>query len=169
MDWQRSASRADQLAAEAQAWVGPSSWMYKRVLSGELPNRDTYLAESRLRARCCVKDSFRVRMRAAYEHVIDDGRSALEPRVKKWMRVSEAERVRIREAMTSALAGICAAKSEAWALGTFSHDGSYQTFTASNERIEPQEVDVAFLVAPPDAVRAEVQAAVQSAIDRATR
>jgi hypothetical protein len=143
--------------------------MFKRVLAGELPNRDTYLAETKLRARTAVSEMFRVRMRAAFEHVIDDGKSGLDARVKKWMRVSEAERVRIRDAVTTTLTEVFAQNREAWSLGEFSHDGGYQTFSASNERIEPQDVDVAFRVAPSGAVQADVQGAVQRAIDRATR
>lgn len=169
MEWERSASRADALASGAQPWVDPSAWMYKRTLTGELPNRDTYLAEARLRARAVVSAMFRVRMRATFEHVIDDGKIELEPRVKKWMRVSEAERIRIRDAVTTSLAEVFTQNEEAWSLGEFSHDGGYQTFSASNERIEPQDVDVAFRAPPTAAVQAEVQAAVQSAIDRATR
>ena len=169
MQWERSASRADTLAAGAKPWVEPSAWMYKRVLAGELPNRDTYLAETKLRARTSVSALFRVRMRAAYEHVIDDGKVELDPRVKKWMRVSEAERVRIRDAVTTTLGEVFARNHDAWSLGEFSHEGGFQTFSACNERIEPQGVDVAFRVAPTAAVQAEVQAAVQSAIDRATR
>ena len=169
MDWERSASRADMLAPGAQPWVDPSAWMWKRVLAGELPNRDTHLVETKLRARTAVSELFRVRMRAAFEHVIDDGKSGLDARVKKWMRVSEAQRVRIRDAMTTALTEVFAENREAWSLGEFSHEGGYQTFSVSNERIEPQDVDVAFRVAPAAAVQADVQAAVQSAIDRATR
>jgi hypothetical protein len=142
--------------------------MYKRVLSGELPNRDTYLAESKLRARTAISDVFRVRMRAMYEHIIDDGRSSLDARVKKWMRVSEAQRVRIRDAMTTTLAETFADKHDAWSLGVFSHDGGYTTFSVSNERIEPQHVDVAFRSPPTAEVQAAVQAAVQHAIDHAT-
>jgi hypothetical protein len=169
MEWERSVSRADTLAPGAQKWVDPSAWMFKRVLAGELPNRDTYLAETKLRARTAVSEMFRVRMRAAFEHVIDDGKSGLDARVKKWMRVSEAERVRIRDAVTTTLTEVFAQNREAWSLGEFSHDGGYQTFSASNERIEPQDVDVAFRVAPSGAVQADVQGAVQRAIDRATR
>jgi hypothetical protein len=169
MQWERSASRADTLAAVAKPWVEPSAWLYKRVLAGELPNRDTYLAEAKLRARTAVSALFRIRMRAAYEHVIDDGRAPLEPRVKKWMRVSEAERVRIREALAASLGEELARNRDAWSLDEFSDDGGYETFSASNERIEPQDVDVAFRAPPTPDVRAAVQAAVQGAIDRATR
>jgi hypothetical protein len=169
MEWRRSASRADQLPPVVQAWVDPSAWVYQRVLAGELPNRDTYLVESRLRARTAVSDAFRVRMRAAWEHMIDDGKTELTARVKRWMRVSEAERTRIRDAMTAQLSQVFADKGEAWSLGRFAHDGAYQTFAASNDRIEPQEVDVAFDGAPSEDVRAQVQEVVQSAIDRATR
>ena len=169
MQWERSASRGDTLAEGARRWVEPSAWMYKRALVGELPNRDTCLSEAKLRARTVVSATFRVRMRAAHEHVIDDGRVPLDARVKKWMRMSEAERVRIRDAVTTTLGEVLAQNREAWSLGEFSHEGGYETFSASNERIEPQDVDVAFGVAPTAAVRAAVQAAVQSALDRATR
>jgi hypothetical protein len=169
MEWERSVSRAETLAAVARPWVEPSGWMYKRVLTGELPNRDTFLAEARLRARTVVTAMFRIRMRAAYEHVIDDGRAVLEPRVKKWMRVGEAERMRIRDTLTTTLGEVFAQNHEAWSLGDFSHDGGYQTFSASSERIEPQDVDVAFRAPPPPEVQAAVQGAVQSALDRATR
>jgi hypothetical protein len=101
--------------------------------------------------------------------MIDDGRAPLDARVKKWMRVSEAERIRIRDAVTAALGEVFAQNHEAWSLGEFSHEGGYQTFSASNERIEPQDVDVAFRGEPTAAAQAEVQGAVQSAIDAATR
>lgn len=169
MDWERSASLASTLAGGAARWLEPSAWMYKRTLAGELPNRDTTLAETKLRARTAVTATFRVRMRAAYEHMIDDGRAPLDARVKKWMRVSEAERIRIRDAVTAALGEVFAQNHEAWSLGEFSHEGGYQTFSVSNERIEPQDVDVAFRGEPTAAAQAEVQGAVQSAIDAATR
>ena len=169
MQWERSASRGDALAEGARRWVEPSAWLYKRALAGELPNRDTYLAQAKLRARTVVSATFRVRMHAAYEHVIDDGRAPLDARVKKWMRVSEAERVRVRDGVTATLAEIFADHQGAWSLGAFSHEGGYETFSASNERIEPQDVDVAFAVAPTSDVRAAVQDAVQRAFDRATR
>lgn len=169
MEWERSASRASEVAPGARQWVEPSAWLYKRGLSGELPNRDTYLGETKLRVRTVVSPTFRVRMRAAYEHVIDDGRVPLDARVKKWMRVSEAERIRVRDAMTTTLGEVFAENHDAWQLGDFSHEGGYQTFSASNERIEPQEVDVAFRAPVSVEVRAAVQSAVQSAIDRATR
>jgi hypothetical protein len=168
MEWTRSASRADELAPGAQPWVERSSWMYQRALTGELPNRDTYLVESKLRARTAVSESFRVRMRATWEHVIDDGKTQLDARVKRWMRVSEAERTRIRDAMTAQLSRVFAEKAEAWSLGRFAHDGAYETFSASNDRIEPQEVDVAFSCALSREVRAQVQDVIQNAIDRAT-
>ncbi len=85
------------------------------------------------------------------------------------MRVSEAERMRIRDAVTAQLAQVFAEKASAWSLGRFAHDAPYETFMASNERIEAQQVDVAFDGAPAQDVRAQVQAVVQTAIDRATR
>ncbi len=80
-----------------------------------------------------------------------------------------AERIRIRDVVTTMLGEVFAENEHAWALGTFAHDGSYETFSASNERIEPQDVDVAFALRPTPEVRAAVQAAVQAAFDRAAR
>jgi hypothetical protein len=169
MQWERSRARADELPEDAQRWVAPPAWIYKRTLAGELPNRDTYLAESKLRARTMVAEAFRVRMRAVWEHVIDDGKTPLDSNVKKWLRVSEAERVRIRDAVTAQLREVFADKAQTWSLGRFTHDGTYTTFLASNDRIEPQEVNVAFDGVPPERIRTEVQQAIQSAFDRATR
>jgi hypothetical protein len=169
MDWSRSRAKAGHLAEPAQPWVEPQAWMYKRALSGELPNRDTFLVEGKLRARAHVDPWFRLRMRAAWEHVIDDGKTSLDARTKKWMRVGEAERIRIRMAVSADLADVLAEKAAEWRLAPFVHDLSYVTFFASNERIEPQELDVAFAVPPDEVVRAAVQACFQAAIDRATR
>lgn len=169
MPWRRSESRADSLPEGAQPWVEPSSFMYQRALTGELPNRDTYLVESKLRARTLVSDVFRVRMQAAWEHVVDDGKTELDARVKRWIRVSEAERMRIRDAVSARLAEVFAEKGDAWSVGAFAYDAPYQTFTASNDRIEPQEVDVAFRARPTAEVRAQVEDVIQAAIDRATR
>jgi hypothetical protein len=108
-------------------------------------------------------------MRAVWEHVIDDGKTPLDSNVKKWLRVSEAERVRIRDAVTAQLREVFADKAQTWSLGRFTHDGTYTTFLASNDRIEPQEVNVAFDGVPPERIRTEVQQAIQSAFDRATR
>ena len=107
-------------------------------------------------------------MCAAWEHLVDDGKTELEPRVKKWMRVSEAERVRVRDAVTTELAAVFAERAAAWGVKRFVHDDpSWVVFAASNDRIEPQEVHVAFERTPPSAIRGEVQAAVQAAFDRA--
>jgi hypothetical protein len=168
MDWERSSQKSDVLFG-ARAWMAPDTWLYKRTLKGELPNRDTLLAESKLRTRTVVSEHFRVRMCAAWEHLVDDGKTPLEPRVKKWMRVSEAERIRIRDAVTAELAPIFAAKKGEWLVKPFAHDDPHAVvFTASNDRIEPQQVHVAFDVGPPPEARTEIQAAVQAALDRAS-
>lgn len=169
MEWTRSHSKAVHLAEPAQPWVERSAWMYKRTLSGELPNRDTYLNEGRLRARTVVNGSYRLRMRAAWEHVIDDGKTSLDARTKKWMRVGEAERIRIREAITAQLTPALADRTAPWGLVPFAHDAPFHTFFASNERIEPQELDVAFAHPPDDTVRAAMNELFQTALDRATR
>lgn len=169
MDWSRSRAKAGHLAEPAHPWVDREAWMYKRSLAGELPNRDTYLAESKLRARTLVNGSFRLRMRAAWEHMIDDGKTSLDARAKKWMRVGEAERIRIRDAVSTQLSSTFDERAAEWELAPFVHDGAYETFFASNERIEPQELDVSFAAPPGAGARAAVQAAFQAAIDRATR
>ena len=168
MQWERSAERGEGLPAEAQRWVEPSSWIYKRTLSGEHPNRDTLLTEAKVRARAAVGELFRVRMRAAWEHVIDDGKTPLDARTKRWMRVSEAERVRIREAVVAELSKVFAENAEAWSLARFAHDGPYETFDAFNERIEPQLVDVAFRGPAEAEVLVQIRRSVKSAFDRAT-
>lgn len=168
MEWERSSQRAGGMLHGADAWTDPAGWMYRRFLKGDLPNRDTYLVEQRLRARTSVCDVFRVRMKANWEHVVDDARKQLDPKVKRWIRVSEAERMRIRESVTAQLGRIFDEKKEAWGLVPFVHDGDYQVFEASNERLEPQEVNVAFAQKPPDDVRSAVQKAVQDAFDRAS-
>lgn len=168
MDWQRSKAKSDALMG-AREWMAPETWLYKRTLAGEHPNRDTYLAESKLRARTAVSDFFRVRMCAAWEHLVDDGKTELEPRVKKWMRVSEAQRVRVRDAVTTELALVFADRARAWGVKPFVYDDpDWVVFAASNDRIEPQEVHVAFERTPPKTVRDDVQAAVQAAFDRAS-
>lgn len=168
MQWERSASRADRLPQEAHAWVEPSRWIYKRTLTGEHPNRDTLLTEAKLRARAAVGEVFRVRMRAAWEHVIDDGKTPLDARTKKWMRVSEAERIRIREAVFHELTKVFAENADAWSLGPFAHDAPFQTFEAFNDRIESQLVDVAFRAPPPAEVLVQIRRSVKTAFDRAT-
>lgn len=169
MEWTRSEHPADHLAPAAREWAQPGAWIYKQELIGELPNRDTYLTESKLRTRTVVESAFRLRMRAAWEHVIDDGKIELPPKVKKWMRVSEAERVRIRDAVVAQLSTLFAEQAEAWGLTTFEHHRRYQVFHASNDRIEPQELDVAFAGAPTEEAMDAVGAAFQEAVDRATR
>jgi hypothetical protein len=168
MEWSRSHVKAGHVAEPGLPWVEPAAWMYRRSLVGELPNRDTSLGETKLLTRTFVSGSFRLRMRAAWEHVIDDGKVPLDARTKKWMRVSEAERVRVRDAVSADLTTFLAEKAGAWPLGAFAHDSPYQAFFASNERIEPQELHVAFTAAPDQAVREALQATFQAAIDRAT-
>jgi hypothetical protein len=202
MDWERSASRSDALAGGAEAWVVPESWLYRRKLSGEHPNRDTLLVEARLRARTAVSEHFRVRMRATWEHVVDDGKTELDPRVKKWLRVSEAERMRIRDALVATLAPVFAEHAEAWELAPFAHDlvqltvapslpgvapglepgaqlapakqadverrGCMVAFFVSNERVEPQEIDVAFRAIPTAETRDAVRVALEKSFERAT-
>ena len=168
MDWQRSREKSEHLAL-AREWVAPETWLYKRELKGELPNRDTTLAESKLRARTALSDLFRVRMCATCEHLVDDGKTELARRVKKWMRVGEAERIRIRDAVTAELASIFAERAADWGVKPFVHDDlGWVVFAACNDRIEPQEVHVAFVQAPSETVLAEVQSAVQAALDRAS-
>jgi hypothetical protein len=168
MQWERSAVRADRLPAESQRWVERGSFVYKRTLVGEHPNRDTLLTHAKLRARAAVSDLFRVRMRAAWEHVIDDGKTPLDARTKKWMRVSEAERVRIREAVFAELSTVFAENAEAWSLGCFAHDAPFETFEAFNDRIESQLVDVAFRAPPQPEVLVQIRRSVKTAFDRAT-
>ncbi len=168
MEWQRSGAKADDLAT-AHAWTARDQWLYKRTLSGEHPNRDTLLAESKLRSRCALDGLFRLRMCAAFEHLVDDGRTPLAVNAKRWMRVSEAERLRVRDAMLAELAPLFAERRAAWGVQTFAHDApGLVVLTASNERIEPQELHVAFEQPPPAHVRDEMQAALQRALDRAS-
>ena len=169
MEWTRSEHLAERLAPAAREYVQPSAWMFKHPLIGELPNRDTYLAESKLRSRTVVERAFRLRMRASWEHVVDDGKTDLTPSVKKWMRVSEAERIRIRDAVTAQLGTLFAAKEAELGLGTFEHHHPYRVFFASNERIEPQELHVAFAGDPSKEAMAAVGVAFREAVDRATR
>jgi hypothetical protein len=168
MQWERSASRAQAMPEDAQRWVEPARFVYKRTLSGEQPNRDTLVTETKLRARAAVGEMFRVRMRAAWEHVIDDGKTPLDARTKKWMRVSEAERVRIREAVFAELSKVLAQNAESWSLGPFAHDAPFETFEAWNERIEPQLVDVAFRGPPTAEALVQIRRSVKAAFDRAT-
>jgi hypothetical protein len=108
-------------------------------------------------------------MCATLEHLVDDGRTPLDDCTKKWMRVGEAERVRIRDAMVAELAPLFAERQAAWGVAPFADDRpDLVVFAASNERIEPQEVHVVFERPPPALVRDEVQAAVQRALDRAS-
>lgn len=169
MDWERSPFTAAALPERAHAWVDPGSWLFRRTLTGELPNRDTHLTESKLRARTHVGDHFRLRMRAAWEHVVDDGSTVLDAQTKKWKRVSEAERMRIRDAVAADLAQTFADKKEEWMLAPFVDQGSHRAFFASSERIEPQQLDLVFAGIPPTAVVEAVGEAFQSAIERASR
>lgn len=165
MDWESSTG---VLAERAQPWVREGSSFYKRSLLGELPNRDTTLVESKLRARTVVGEGFRLRMRAAWEHVIDDGKTALDARTKKWVRVGEAERVRVRDTVFAELTPLLAEHASDWHVTAFSLPALRQQFFAFNDRIEPQELDVAFESLPSEDVRGQIQAAFQAAIDRAT-
>jgi hypothetical protein len=84
------------------------------------------------------------------------------------MRVSEAQRVRVRDAMAAELGPLFASQRDAWGVRPFAHDApELVVFAASNERIEPQEVHVVFAAPPSAKVHDEVQAAVQAALDRA--
>ena len=110
-----------------------------------------------------------LRRHAAFEHLVDDGRTPLAVNAKRWMRVSEAERLRVRDAMLAELAPLFAERRAAWGVQTFAHDApGLVVLTASNERIEPQELHVAFEQPPPAHVRDEMQAALQRALDRAS-
>jgi len=168
MDWSRSIAKCDRLMG-ARAWTAPDQWLYRKTLHGELPNRDTILTEAKLRARTALDPCFRLRMCATFEHLVDDGRTPLDDSTKKWMRVGEAERMRIRDSMVAELAPLFAERAAAWGVAPFAHDAlGLVTFAASNERIEPQELHVAFAAPPAANVRDEVQAALQRALDRAS-
>lgn len=185
VDWPRSAWTTERLAPSAHPWVKPNAWIWKQALSGDLPNRDTYLTESKLRSRTVVDVFFRLRMCARYEQLVDDGRTPLAANVRKWMRVSEAERVRIRDAVVARMSGVLAEHAQEWRLTRFSHElpevhrhgpavapaaaGCYATFHAQSERIESQELDVAFESPPAESTKARVAAAFQDAMERATR
>jgi len=85
------------------------------------------------------------------------------------MRVSEAERTRIRDSMLAELAPLFAVHPAAWGGRPFVHDAQdLVVFAASNERIEPQALHVAFERPPRVRVREQVQAAVQRALDHAS-
>jgi len=178
--WTRSSSVAGAIASPAREWLAPDAWLYKSVLKGELPNRDTYVSEAKLRARNVVGDSFRLRMKATLEHLVDDGKVQLDPQMKRWMRVSEAGRTRVRDAVAKDLAEFFTTDGAALPLATFRHDlpseafgGVGQTgsrlitFHAQTERMEPQELTVSFSSNPSVTARACVQKAFQDAMDRA--
>ena len=106
-------------------------------------------------------------MRAVWGHLIDDGKTELDPKVKRWMRVSEAERVRIRDAIVTELRSLFLENAAAWSVAPFDHACAYHSFFASNERIEPQELNVAFSHEPNAEITSRLQAVFQDALDRA--
>jgi hypothetical protein len=169
MDWQRSERRAGALES-ARPWLDPEAFVWRRRLEGELPNRDTSLAETKLRTRTHVTELFRLRMCAAWEHLVDDGKTPIEPHVKKWMRVGEGQRIRIRDAVRAELLPVFESHRDAWGLAPFAVDERLPLacVKASNDRIEPQEVHVVFARDPSPAVLDELRSALQSALDRAT-
>ncbi|MDB4943227.1 MAG: hypothetical protein JWP97_2761 [Labilithrix sp.] len=169
MEWERSAMRGAELASEAaREHLDGGAFVWKRELRGELPNRDTTLNETRLSARTAVAEHFRVRMCAAWEHLVDDGKTELAPHVKKWMRVGEAERVRIREVVRAEIQPLLERRAGEWGIGRFAHERPWVCVRASNDRIEPQELHLTFEADPHEAALAELTSAFQVALDRAT-
>jgi|GEM_PF-523873 len=194
VDWQRSPAKADAVAARAKAWVEPSAHVFQQRLQGELPNRDTWMTEVALRRRTAIGSSFRLRMRAAWEHVTDDGTRPLDANVKRWLRVTEEARAAIKESVARELEALLASDAasvlglipfrddlpvvypnayEAFggqlAVPDVASTGCTVSFFAHTERIEPQELTVAFRDVPNAGARALVQKAFQDALDRASR
>jgi hypothetical protein len=123
---------------------------------------------------------------AAWEHV----KNPRDPNVARWNRVTEEDRVRIKEAVSAELSALFAEKTEAFALRPYRHDlpaahpdfyesfptalppdvreGCLVSFFASNDRIESQLLTVAFSKIPDKPARAAIQKAFQAALDRAT-
>lgn len=190
VDWYRSEMRADRVAPRARAWLDAGRFVFKRAMNGDLPNRDTEVLESKLRARVILGETYRLRMQAAWEGVVDTGQP-LDPFVKKWIRVGEAERTRIRDAVSAELGAFLEGNRAAFDLAPYRHDlprwypwiesmvppgasvietteACVASFSASNDYIEPQQLDVAFRRAPRKEVCTAIQDAFQRSLDRAS-
>jgi hypothetical protein len=59
LDWERSRATTELLGDRARTWVTRGAWLLRTELRGELPNRDTSLSETKLRARNVIGPSFR--------------------------------------------------------------------------------------------------------------
>ena len=109
---------------------------------------------------------------------------------QRWNQITEADRARVKEAVYAELAALFERNQSAWGVRPFQHDlpqahpafyeavptavppevrdGCLVSFHASNGRIEPQELTVAFAGMCGKPVREAIQAAFQEALDRAT-
>lgn len=97
MTWARASRPTTELDAKARPFVGVLP-LFRTRLSGELPNRDTWLHGEALSGRSRQTPHARVRVLTAWEHLAGPGRGApkspagLDPMVWKELQVTEAQR-----------------------------------------------------------------------------
>lgn len=178
LTWGVSQETARVLPERAKRWVNENARVFRSVLEGSRANEDVVLRESALRQRHAFGRSYRLRMMAAWESVP----SPADESVKRWNRVTEPERIRMRDAIASELNALFAGEGSGWPLADYDANhrvaypdlsppgapGPHQLlFYAQNERVESQQLAVSFHEMPTKAVRGAIGGAFQAALNRA--
>lgn len=185
LDWQRSEHRAPSFSGAKAELCQPGGFVYRRRMHGDLPNTDTFIDLKKLRRRHAFGPSFRLRMNATWEDV-KDPRDAT---VRRWNKVTEEERMRVKEAVSAKIAAVLEENAAAWGLCPFRHDlpvvhpdfyekvpealppdvkdGCLMSFFVQSEKIESPMLSVSFAAMPAKAAREAIQKVFAGEVERA--
>jgi hypothetical protein len=153
------------------------------VLVGPGPNRDTVIDGPSVCAAAALGEHFLLRVRAAGTHAA--------PPAGGWPELAAADRDRIKEDLVRRLSRLTRDQEDAWRLARYRGDlpdrwpTFYEAFPEEvsappqgepcrikffvwNERIEPQEISLAFAGMPSSELRESITKELQKALDEVT-
>jgi hypothetical protein len=156
---------------------------YRRVLLGPGPNRDTVIDEAGLRAGVSLGEHFLLRTRG----MADDRGASPQGAARAWPELSRDERARIQEELTRKLSQLARDRRDEWGLSSYRTDlperwpTYYEAFPDAGapprgepcrikffvwtQRIEPQEISLAFRDVPSRELREAIHSDLQAALD----
>lgn len=187
LDWERSREPLGRImdVDRAAGTIDGAAYGYRQVMLGTAPNRDVVLTEEKLRANTALGERFLLRMRGGARN-----RDTLPPRGRAvdWPELAPADRERLKESLARKLTELTRDRALDWKLAryrgdlperwptlveTFPEAGSPAQrdepcrikFFVWNQRVEPQEVSLAFRDEPSRELRDAITADLQKALD----
>jgi hypothetical protein len=178
-DWAPNMLDTKFLSDATAVCVDRTAPLYRRRLLGSLRNADTVVSGRDLAERHRFGATFRLRMQRAWPDAVP-GAAGLDPNVARWIRLTDDERVRVRDRVFDTMKAETEAHASEWGLAPFDarlpvahatpepvKGACVVAIHASTERIEPQECTLAFQAVPSVEVVMAVQVAFQRALNRA--